>query len=470
MTDITRPDDASWRTLLAGANGLRALIITGGVGMHAISIYVVVTIMPIIVGEIGGMAFFAWTATLYVAGALASASAVPLILARVGPRDAYRLACLLFVLGSLTCSLATSMPMLLAGRLLQGFGGGMLPALGYGLTRAIFPPALHARAIVLVGSVWGIAAVAGPAVGGLFAQFATWRAAFWVDVPIGLAFILAASWALPRHVGGETTRAAFPGARLALLMAAAMAVSAGGVSGRPWPAALGLAVAIGLIIATLRLDGQARRRMLPTGAFDVRTRLGAVSATMGLLIMTTAPCTFIPYILRVGHGASPLLGGYVNATFALSWTFVSFATASLARKHVRAMMILGPPLMLAGLALIALSLPGGAVAWVIAGQTLLGAGIGVGWAHLAALLIAVAAPADRDVAGPFISTTQTLASIFGSAIAGMTANLAGITDATTPETLGTTAAWLFGVLCVVPLLATATAWRMLGLTRGATAS
>jgi predicted MFS family arabinose efflux permease len=60
---------------------------------------------------------------------------------------------------------------------------------------------------------------------------------------------------------------------------------------------------------------------------------------------------------------------------------------------------------------------------VFAGQALLGAGIGVGWAQLGALLMAVAPPADRDVAGPFITTTQTLAAVFGSALAGMLATL-----------------------------------------------
>ena len=85
MTQDANTTDAGWRGLLVGGNAIRALVIAGGTGLHAVSIYVVVTIMPVIVGEIGGMAFFAWTATLYVAGALASSSAVPLLLSRAGP-------------------------------------------------------------------------------------------------------------------------------------------------------------------------------------------------------------------------------------------------------------------------------------------------------------------------------------------------------------------------------------------------
>ena len=70
-----------------------------------------------------------------------------------------------------------------------------------------------------------------------------------------------------------------------------------------------------------------------------------------------------------------------------------------------------------------------------------------------------------DTAGPFITTTQTLAAVFGSAIAGMVANLAGMAEAATPADLATTTMWLFGVLCAVPLAALFTAWRMLALTR-----
>ena len=170
-----------------GSNGLRAFILTGGVALHAVSIYVVATIMPVVVGDIGGLAFFAWTATLYVAASLCSASAVPLLLSRRRLHVVYRFAFGLFLTGSLVCSLAPTMGLLLLGRLLQGLGGGMLPALAYATIKETFPASLHARAIALIGSVWGVAALIGPSIGGVFAELGAWRAAFWIDVVIGLS-------------------------------------------------------------------------------------------------------------------------------------------------------------------------------------------------------------------------------------------------------------------------------------------
>jgi len=183
-----------------GSNGLRAFILTGGVALHAVSIYVVATIMPVVVGDIGGLAFFAWTATLYVAASLCSASAVPLLLSRRRLHVVYRFAFGLFLTGSLVCSLAPTMGLLLVGRLLQGLGGGMLPALAYATIKETFPASLHARAIALIGSVWGVAALIGPSIGGVFAELGAWRAAFWIDVVIGLSFIVASERALPSSI------------------------------------------------------------------------------------------------------------------------------------------------------------------------------------------------------------------------------------------------------------------------------
>jgi MFS family permease len=150
-----------WQALLRGGNGPCTLIITGGVAIHAVSIYVVATIMPVVVGDIGGLAFFAWTTMLYVAGSLFGASAVPVLLSRFSPRAAYRIAFALFLSGSMVCSIAPTLGVLLVGRLSQG-GGGMLPALAYAIIRQTFQASLHARAISLVGSVWGMAALTGP--------------------------------------------------------------------------------------------------------------------------------------------------------------------------------------------------------------------------------------------------------------------------------------------------------------------
>ncbi len=93
------------------------------------------------------------------------------------------------------------------------------------------------------------------------------------------------------------------------------------------------------------------------------------------------------------------------------------------------------------------------------------AGGGAWWAHLAALLMRVALPAERDIAGPFVSATQTLSAAFGSAIAGMVANLAGLAEAVAPGPARHMALVLFAALAIAPVAAGLTALRALHLTR-----
>ena len=453
-----------WRDLLGGGNASRSLVIAGGVAVHALSIYVVVTIMPLVVAELGGLAFFAWTATLYIAGSLCGAASIPLLLSRAGPRFAYGLAFGLFMLGSLVCALAPDMAALLVGRIVQGVGGGMLPSLGYATVRSLFPAHLHARAIALLGSVWGIAALLGPTLGGVVAQFGGWRWGFGIDLPIALLFAVLANRVVPRAIEAVAPRP-FPGLRLLLLAAAAIAVSAGGLTGRPVPAAIGVATAVALVLAMLRIDGRASRRMLPRGAFNPATPIGAVSATLALLILTTSPCNFVALILRTGHGAAPIVGGYVGALLALSWTVASLLTAAVGRAGARATIVVAPLLMLAGLLLHAWALAPGLMPAIVAAQLLVGAGIGLAWAHLGALLMRVTPAADRDLAGPFLSLTQTLAAAFGSAIAGLAANAAGLAAATTPAAVAAVAPGLFAGLSLSAVAASLAGWRTLRLTR-----
>ncbi len=467
MTDsgVEQREDR-WRSLMRGGNAGRALVVTGGVALHAVSIYVVATIMPVIVGEIGGIAFFAWTSTLYIAGSLTGAAAVPLILSRAGPRAAFHLAFALFMIGSLICSLAPAMSVMLGGRLIQGLGGGMLPALAYATIRSIFPPALHAWAISILGSVWGIAALIGPSIGGVFAQFDAWRAAFWIDLALGLVFAAVAQRVVPHRLAhAPSTARPFPVLRLGLIFCAAIAVSMGGITGQVGPALLGLGGGIALVVAMLRLDARASTRLFLSGAFVPTTPSGAVSATMGLVILAMSPSIFAPYILSAGHGLAAITGGYVSALIALAWTASSLLTASARGRRARRAILAGPFAMAAGLALDAWALASGALGAIVVAQSLIGIGIGLGWAHLGALLMQVAPADERDIAGPFITTTQTLASAFGTAIAGMVANIAGLADATTPAGVAATAPWLFGVLLIFPAAACLTAWRTLVLTR-----
>jgi MFS family permease len=147
--------------------------------LHALNIYIVTTILPSVVGDIGGLGFYAWSMTLFVVASILGAAVASRLLDRVGAGRAYLTATLVFAAGTLICAAAPAFPVLLAGRFVQGVGGGLLYALAYSIIRLVYPEALWPRAIGLISVMWGVSTLVGPAVGGVFAELGAWRAAFW---------------------------------------------------------------------------------------------------------------------------------------------------------------------------------------------------------------------------------------------------------------------------------------------------
>jgi MFS family permease len=360
---------------------------------------------------------------------------------------------------------------MIAGRAMQGLGGGLLTALAYAMIPLLFPEALRPRAIALVSSVWGAAALGGPLVGGAFAEFGLWRGAFAVGLPAAGCVALLAERVLPPGAGDAPRGPlpGLPGLRLALIAGAALALSAGGLPGRLWASALGIIASLTLLTAAVRLDRRAARRLLPRGAFDPRVPAGSVVAMMGLMVLGFGTAPFVPYVLRMAHGASPVLAGYVVAAASLAWTLASFATAGASPERVRLLLALAPAVMAAAFLGVAASIAAGqAVPLVAVFWALVGSAVGIGWAHLASLLIASVPADERPLAAAFVTTLQIAATAFGAALAGLVSNLAGLAVATTPDEVASAARWLFAAFAA-PLAALPTLVRLRSLVRATSA-
>src|SRR5690625_3463350 len=166
---------ASWSELLWGRNGLRSLALAGGVALHAVNMYVVTTILPSVVADIGGLEYYAWNLTLFVAASILGSALSPRVIDSWGVRTGFLAAIAVFAIGTTGCALAPSMPWMLVARTAQGLGGGMLLGLSYASVRLVFEERLWPLAMVLVSSMWGVATLGGPAVGGIVAHTGHWR-------------------------------------------------------------------------------------------------------------------------------------------------------------------------------------------------------------------------------------------------------------------------------------------------------
>src|SRR5215207_5988857 len=165
------------------------------VGLIAIDATILATAVPSIVNDLGGFAHFPWLFSIYL---LAQAVSVP-IFAKfsdlVGRKPIMLVGIGLFVLGSILCGIAWSMPALIAFRALQGLGAGAVQPTAMTIIGDIYSVAERARVQGYVASVWALSAVIGPTLGGLFVDFLNWRWIFFVNIPLGA---LAAWWLFRR--------------------------------------------------------------------------------------------------------------------------------------------------------------------------------------------------------------------------------------------------------------------------------
>ncbi|MGC7405905.1 MFS transporter [Pandoraea pneumonica] len=484
MTTTTTTNAAApgWRDLLSGNNGWRSLALAGGVALHATNVYVATTVLPSIVREIGGLDLYSWNTTLFVVASILGSVLASKLFTSLGPRTAYVAALIGFSAGTIVCAAAPSMTWMLAGRTLQGFGGGILLSLSYALIRVVFAPPLWSRAMGLVSGMWGVATLCGPAVGGVFAQFGHWRWAFWSLLPVvvGLALIIRVQVPAGRvgvskdNASGnaDATQAdgnqAVPWFKVVLLSASVVAISLAAVVGSHLIAAAWVLVGLGLTWWLAQRERSARHavpRLLPTGAYSLRTRLGALYAAMSLLGITTTSEIYIPYFLQNLHGQTPFAAGYLAALMAAGWSVGSMTSAGrhgdAAERRVR----LGPVIVTLGMLALAWLLPQADLFKSVAGVTSIcaalfavGVGVGMGWPHLLTRVMTAARPGEAHLASASITTVQLYAMALGSALAGLVANSAGLADGQYAD-VQRASVWLFAVFALAPAAAAVLALR-----------
>jgi MFS family permease len=131
-------------------------VLLGGVLLHSMNVLLVATMLPSIVAEVGGAALMSWPTTAYLACSIVAATCTGLATAAVGPGRAFAGGALVYCVGTLLCAFAPAMGQVIAGRFVQGGGGGLLSAVAYVVVRGTFPESLWPRVFALLASVWSI--------------------------------------------------------------------------------------------------------------------------------------------------------------------------------------------------------------------------------------------------------------------------------------------------------------------------
>jgi MFS family permease len=200
------PSKGSWGELFRDGRGLYSSLIIGGIAMQATQILVIAIIMPTVVADIGGSAFYTWAAMLYTIGSIVGASSTGAVWSRFGARNGYALAASIFAFGTIMCAVAPNMGSLIVARGVQGWAGGLVSGGGMALITSLFDARLRTRILAITQGTFTVCHLGGPVVGGVFAAIHWWRGSFWLMVPFMIAFAVLARLKIPERLDTESDR------------------------------------------------------------------------------------------------------------------------------------------------------------------------------------------------------------------------------------------------------------------------
>jgi MFS family permease len=372
---------------------------------------------------------------------------------RFGRRRVFAVGMAIFVATSATCALAPNPAVLVAARVVQGVGAALMAPNILSILGVVYTGPARIRAISIYGMVMGLAATSGQLIGGILIRTDVaglgWRTIFWINVPLGVAALLAAPRLVPESRDGRGSRLDLTG--VALITACLIAVVLPLVEGRQagWPAwswaALASAVPLAIAFAVHQ-----RRKADRGGVPLLNPRVFASwPLRAGLLTQTAFWCQqaasylVLGLYLQQGRSLSPLAAGGVFTFLAVGYLITSFRAPALTMRFGRRVIAAGA--MTAALGDAALYLAtvfnwpgpsatvfnwpgpsatahagtGGPVAWLFPGLLLLGAGQGLCITPLTTTVLSHAEPATAGSVSGALSTAQQVGNSVGVPVTGV---------------------------------------------------
>lgn len=335
MPDVSTPIDRASVGLRSERGPVLAALMLS-TGLIAIDATILATAVPSIVRDLGSYQQFPWLFSVYL---LAQAVSVPIysrFADTVGRKPIILLGIALFLLGSILCGLAWSMPALIAFRVVQGLGAGAVAPMSMTIVGDIYTVAERAKVQGYIASVWAVSSVVGPALGGVFAQLDAWRWIFLINIPL----CLLAAWVLLRRY---TEQKQTQRHRIDYLGAVLLTVGLTGVilglleGGNAWewlsaPSALCFGAGIAALVLFALVERRAPEPIVDLRLVSRRLILTTTLVSLGVGALMIGVTSFAPTYLEGSLGIVPLLSGLAVAALTLGWPI---AAANVGRLYLR---------------------------------------------------------------------------------------------------------------------------------------
>jgi len=427
VTTSTKPADVADGIGFRSARGPILISLMLATSLVALDSTIIATAVPSVVRSLGGFAEFPWLFSVYL---LAQAVSVP-IYAKVadmfGRKPVILLGIGLFLLGSILCGFAWSMTALIIFRAVQGLGAGAVQPMSITIVGDIYTLEERAKVQGYLASVWGISAVIGPTLGGIFSEWVSWRWIFFVNIPLCLLAGHMLVRKFREKVVRQSHRIDYRGATLLTVGCSLMILGLlEGGDAWAWDSPVSMSIfAVGLLslFGFVLVERRAAEPVLPLWVFQRRVLLGgsAVSFVVGavLLGLTSYVPTFVQVVLR----ATPLIAGFALATLTVGWPIAaSFAGRLYLRIGFRSTALIGGAIAFVGTAMM-MTLGTASSIWSVALYCFV-IGLGLGLVASPTLIAAQSSVgwSERGVVTGNIMFSRSIGSAVGVALFGAIAN------------------------------------------------
>jgi EmrB/QacA subfamily drug resistance transporter len=396
-------------------------------GLVALDSTIIATAVPSVVADLGGFAQFPWLFSIYL---LTQAVTVPLYgkyADVVGRKPVMFFGIAVFLLGSVLCGAAWSMPTLIVARAIQGIGAGAVQPMSMTMIGDLYTVEERARVQGYVASVWGISSVVGPTLGGVFSEYLSWRWIFFINLPLGAL----AAWMFARNFSEQVVRRRhridYTGT--ILLTTGCSLVIFGLLEGGVrwgWTSSTSLVlfvVGAGALVAFVFAERTAAEPVLPLWVFRRRilTAGNLIAVVVGAMLIGLS--SYVPTYVQGVLGTGALVAGLALAALTMGWPIAATLSGRLyMRIGFRRTALIGSVFIVAGAVLAAVLRADSSVWQVAATCFVLGLGMGL---VSSPTLVAVQSVVGWDRRGVVTATNlfcRSLGSAVGVAVLGAIAN------------------------------------------------
>ncbi len=348
----------------------------------AIDATILATAVPSVVRDLGGFSQFPWLFSVYL---LAQAVSVPIygkLADQVGRKPVMLTGIGLFVLGSVLCGAAWSMPALIVFRAVQGLGAGAIFPMSMTIIGDLYTLRERPKVMGYTASVWGVASIIGPTLGGVFADYLTWRWIFFVNIPLGIAAASMLWRRFDERVERKRHRIDYLGASLLAVGGSLLILGLleGGVAWA-WGSPTSIAVLAGaavLLVAFGFVERRAAEPILPLWVFGHRILNGTNAASLVVGVLLIGLVSYVPLYAQGVLGTSALVGGFAVAAMTVGWPLAAANAGWLyMRIGFRDTGFLGAAMLMVGTVLLALVDAGSSVWQLAAASFFVGLGLGL---------------------------------------------------------------------------------------------